>query len=122
MILYPAIDLKDGVCVRLVRGEMSQATVFNVEPADQARVFDQQGFSWLHLVDLNGAFEGYPVNQAAVERVLAAVAMPLTRPPPRPPGTHAAARRRRRRCRAGAGRPARGAPQPAAFHIGRRGF
>ena len=75
MILYPAIDLKDGVCVRLVRGEMSQATVFNVEPADQARVFDQQGFSWLHLVDLNGAFEGYPVNQAAVERVLAAVAI-----------------------------------------------
>jgi len=77
MILYPAIDLKDGACVRLVRGEMDQATVFNTDPAAQARVFAGQGFQWLHLVDLNGAFEGKPVNGAAVESVLASVTMPV---------------------------------------------
>ncbi len=77
MIIYPAIDLKDGVCVRLVRGEMSQATVFNLDPAEQARRFQDQGFQWLHLVDLNGAFEGRPVNGAAVERILAAVSIPV---------------------------------------------
>ncbi|CAK0777751.1 1-(5-phosphoribosyl)-5-((5-phosphoribosylamino)methylideneamino) imidazole-4-carboxamide isomerase [Azospirillaceae bacterium] len=77
MILYPAIDLKDGACVRLVRGEMDQATVFNTEPASQARMFQEQGFHWLHLVDLNGAFAGRPVNADAVERVLKSVTMPV---------------------------------------------
>jgi phosphoribosylformimino-5-aminoimidazole carboxamide ribotide isomerase len=77
MILYPAIDLKDGACVRLVRGEMSQATVFNTDPGEQARQFQEQGFEWLHLVDLNGAFEGRPVNAEAVDRILASVSMPV---------------------------------------------
>lgn len=77
MILYPAIDLKDGACVRLVRGEMSLATVFNTDPAEQARAFKAQGFEWLHLVDLNGAFAGKPVNGEAVERILKAVDMPV---------------------------------------------
>lgn len=77
MIIYPAIDLKDGACVRLLRGEMSQATVFNTEPADQARLFESQGFEWLHLVDLNGAFEGKPVNGQAVESILGAVTIPV---------------------------------------------
>ena len=77
MILFPAIDLKDGVCVRLVRGEMDQATVFNTDPGEQARRFQDQGFAWLHMVDLNGAFAGKPVNGAAVERVLASVAIPV---------------------------------------------
>jgi phosphoribosylformimino-5-aminoimidazole carboxamide ribotide isomerase len=76
MILYPAIDLKDGQAVRLLRGEMKSATVFNDDPAAQARVFEAVGFQWLHLVDLNGAFEGRPVNRAAVEAILAAVAIP----------------------------------------------
>ncbi len=73
MILYPAIDLKDGQCVRLVRGEMAQATVFNDNPAAQARTFRDQGFAWIHVVDLNGAFAGASVNAPAVEAVLAAV-------------------------------------------------
>ncbi len=77
MILYPAIDLKDGACVRLVRGEMSQATVFNTDPGEQARAFQEQGFEWLHLVDLNGAFAGRPVNGDAVERILASVTIPV---------------------------------------------
>lgn len=77
MIIYPAIDLKDGACVRLLRGEMSQATVFNNDPGDQARLFQSQGFQWLHLVDLNGAFEGKPVNGAAVEGILKAVTIPV---------------------------------------------
>ncbi|WP_373354043.1 1-(5-phosphoribosyl)-5-[(5-phosphoribosylamino)methylideneamino]imidazole-4-carboxamide isomerase [Pseudoroseicyclus sp. CXY001] len=72
MILYPAIDLKDGQAVRLLRGEMAAATVFNDSPADQARAFAAAGCSWLHLVDLNGAFAGKPVNAAAVEAILAA--------------------------------------------------
>jgi phosphoribosylformimino-5-aminoimidazole carboxamide ribotide isomerase len=76
MILFPAIDLKDGQCVRLVRGEMDQATVFNDDPAAQARAFEAQGFSWLHLVDLNGAFAGRPVNGAAVDAILAAAGIP----------------------------------------------
>jgi phosphoribosylformimino-5-aminoimidazole carboxamide ribotide isomerase len=71
MILFPAIDLKDGVCVRLLRGDMAQATVFNTDPAEQASRFAAQGFTWLHIVDLNGAFAGRPVNAEAVERVLA---------------------------------------------------
>ena len=76
MILYPAIDLKDGQAVRLLRGEMDTATVFNDDPAAQARAFQDAGFQWLHLVDLNGAFEGRPVNRAAVEAILAAVSIP----------------------------------------------
>jgi phosphoribosylformimino-5-aminoimidazole carboxamide ribotide isomerase len=77
MILFPAIDLKDGRCVRLVRGEMAQATVFNDDPAAQARTFAGQGFAWLHIVDLNGAFAGRPVNAAAVDAILAAVTIPM---------------------------------------------
>ncbi len=77
MILYPAIDLKDGRCVRLKRGEMAQATVFNDDPAAQARAFEAQGFTWLHIVDLNGAFAGRPVNAPAVEAILAAVSIPV---------------------------------------------
>jgi phosphoribosylformimino-5-aminoimidazole carboxamide ribotide isomerase len=76
MILYPAIDLKDGRCVRLLRGEMSAATVFNADPADQARQWERAGFAWIHLVDLNGAIEGKPVNGAAVEAILRAVTIP----------------------------------------------
>ncbi|WP_370160808.1 1-(5-phosphoribosyl)-5-[(5-phosphoribosylamino)methylideneamino]imidazole-4-carboxamide isomerase [Limimaricola soesokkakensis] len=72
MILYPAIDLKDGQAVRLLRGEMDKATVFNDDPAAQARAFVEAGTEWLHLVDLNGAFAGEPVNGAAVEAILAA--------------------------------------------------
>jgi phosphoribosylformimino-5-aminoimidazole carboxamide ribotide isomerase len=75
MILYPAIDLKDGACVRLVRGEMASATVFNDEPAAQARLFADAGFGWLHVVDLNGAFAGYSVNGAAVAAIRDAVGL-----------------------------------------------
>lgn len=77
LILFPAIDLKDGQCVRLKLGEMSQATVFNDDPADQAAIFERQGFQYLHIVDLNGAFAGKPVNGAAVEAILKAVTMPV---------------------------------------------
>jgi phosphoribosylformimino-5-aminoimidazole carboxamide ribotide isomerase len=77
MILFPAIDLKDGQCVRLERGEMARATVFNADPAAQARLFSDQGFRYLHIVDLNGAFAGAPVNGAAVEAILAAVSIPV---------------------------------------------
>ena len=73
MILFPAIDLKDGQCVRLLRGDMAAATVFNSDPADQAKRFVQAGCEWLHLVDLNGAVEGRPVNKAAVVSILEAV-------------------------------------------------
>jgi phosphoribosylformimino-5-aminoimidazole carboxamide ribotide isomerase len=73
MILFPAIDLKDGQCVRLRQGEMAQATVFNTDPASQARSFEEQGFEWLHVVDLNGAFEGRPVNEQAVAAIFDAV-------------------------------------------------
>ncbi len=76
MILYPAIDLKDGQCVRLVRGAMDQATVFNDDPAGQASAFQGAGCQWLHLVDLNGAFAGQPVNGAAVETILGAITIP----------------------------------------------
>src|SRR3546814_20580511 len=71
MILFPAIDLKDGQAVRLLRGEMASATVFNDDPAAQARAFADAGFRWLHLVDLDGAFAGRPANAAAVEAILA---------------------------------------------------
>ena len=76
MILFPAIDLKDGEAVRLQQGDMARATVFNRDPAAQARAFEQAGFAYLHLVDLDGAFAGKPVNAAAVERILAAVKIP----------------------------------------------
>ncbi|MEO3427815.1 1-(5-phosphoribosyl)-5-[(5-phosphoribosylamino)methylideneamino]imidazole-4-carboxamide isomerase [Pelagibius sp. CAU 1746] len=76
MILFPAIDLKDGQAVRLLRGEMESATVFNDDPAAQARSFVEAGFQWLHLVDLNGAFEGKPVNAPAVEAILKAIDIP----------------------------------------------
>jgi phosphoribosylformimino-5-aminoimidazole carboxamide ribotide isomerase len=77
MILFPAIDLKDGRCVRLVRGEMARATIFNDNPAEQARYFQELGFSHLHIVDLNGAFAGRPVNGAAIDAILAAVGLPV---------------------------------------------
>jgi phosphoribosylformimino-5-aminoimidazole carboxamide ribotide isomerase len=77
MILYPAIDLKDGACVRLVRGDMGVATVFNQDPAAQAATFRDQGFAWVHVVDLNGAFAGRPVNAEAVERIVDAVDLPI---------------------------------------------
>lgn len=76
MILYPAIDLKDGQAVRLLRGEMDAATVFNDDPAAQARAFVDAGCEWLHLVDLNGAFAGVPVNAAPVEAILAECDVP----------------------------------------------
>ncbi len=77
MILFPAIDLKDGRCVRLVRGEMASATVFNDDPAAQARAFADAGFAWLHVVDLDGAFAGESRNGAAVEAILAATGLPV---------------------------------------------
>lgn len=76
MILYPAIDLKDGQCVRLLRGDMSAATVFNIDPAAQALAFQEAGCDWIHLVDLNGAFAGAPVNADAVEAILSAIDVP----------------------------------------------
>ena len=76
MILYPAIDLKDGQCVRLFKGDMERATVFSDDPAAQARAFQDAGCEWLHLVDLNGAFAGAPVNGAAVEAILNTVSVP----------------------------------------------
>ncbi len=76
MILYPAIDLKDGQCVRLLHGEMDKATVFGDDPAAQAATFEAAGCDWLHLVDLNGAFAGAPVNAAAVEAILSRVTVP----------------------------------------------
>ena len=77
MILFPAIDLKDGQCVRLKLGEMASATVYNENPAAQALAFENQGFKWLHVVDLNGAFEGQSVNGAAVEAILKATKNPI---------------------------------------------
>jgi phosphoribosylformimino-5-aminoimidazole carboxamide ribotide isomerase len=76
VILYPAIDLKGGQCVRLVQGDMARATVFNADPAAQARDFANAGCAWLHLVDLDGAFAGAPMNEAAVDAILAAVDIP----------------------------------------------
>lgn len=77
MILFPAIDLKDGKCVRLKLGEMSEATVFNDDPVDQAQTFERQGFKYLHIVDLNGAFAGRPINADAVSAILKATTMPV---------------------------------------------
>ena len=77
MILYPAIDLKDGQCVRVVRGDLNTATVFNTEPAAQARAWAAAGFGWLHVVDLNGSVAGRAVNGAAIEAILEAVSVPV---------------------------------------------
>ena len=77
MILYPAIDLKDGQCVRVVHGDFATATVFNDSPADQARIWAEAGFEWLHVIDLTGSAEGKAVNGAAVEAILEAVSMPV---------------------------------------------
>ncbi len=77
MILFPAIDLKNGEAVRLQQGDMMRATVFSRDPAAQARAFAEQGFTYLHLIDLDGAFAGKPVNAAAVERVIATVKIPV---------------------------------------------
>jgi phosphoribosylformimino-5-aminoimidazole carboxamide ribotide isomerase len=75
VIIFPAIDLKDGVCVRLEQGDMARATVFNRDPASQAHTFEAQGFKYLHLVDLDGAFAGKPMNVSAVERILETVGL-----------------------------------------------
>ena len=77
MILFPAIDLKDGQCVRLKLGDMEQATVYNPDPGAQAKAFEDQGFEWLHVVDLNGAFAGETVNGAAVDAILKATKNPV---------------------------------------------
>ena len=77
MILFPAIDLKNGQCVRLQQGDMNRATVFNLDPAAQAATFERQGFEYLHIVDLDGAFAGRPQNAQAVEAILNAVTMPV---------------------------------------------
>jgi phosphoribosylformimino-5-aminoimidazole carboxamide ribotide isomerase len=77
VILFPAIDLKEGRCVRLKQGDMDQATIFNDDPAAQAATFEGQGFQWLHVVDLDGAFAGKPMNAAAVEAILKRVRFPV---------------------------------------------
>ena len=77
MILLPSIDIKDGLCVRLEQGDMTRATIFHRDPSMQAQVFETQGFEYLHIVDLDGAFAGRPVNAAAVERILEIVAVPV---------------------------------------------
>jgi len=77
MILYPAIDLKDGQCVRVVHGDFATATVFNENPADQAKTWVKAGFDWLHVIDLNGSVEGRAVNGAAVEAILKSVSIPV---------------------------------------------
>lgn len=77
MILFPAIDLKQGRCVRLKQGDMAQATIFNDDPAAQAATFEAQGFQWLHVVDLDGAFAGKPMNATAVEAILKRVSFPV---------------------------------------------
>ena len=77
MILFPAVDLKEGRCVRLIHGDMNQATIFNDDPAAQARAFEAQGFTYLHVVDLDGAFAGKPVNAQAVRSILRDVSMPV---------------------------------------------
>lgn len=77
MILYPSIDIKDGHVVRLQRGDMERATIFNDDPSDQARRFYDQGFEWLHVVDLNGAFAGQPINGQAVEKIVKTTKLPV---------------------------------------------
>ena len=77
MIIFPAIDLKDGVCVRLKKGMMEDATIFNTDPAAQAKIFEAQGFEWLHCVDLNGAFAGKSANSDAIRAIRAAIDLPI---------------------------------------------
>jgi phosphoribosylformimino-5-aminoimidazole carboxamide ribotide isomerase len=77
MILFPAIDLKEGVCVRLQQGDMARATVFHRDPAAQAHAFEAQGFEYLHIVDLDGAFAGKPMNARAIEHILEAISIPV---------------------------------------------
>jgi len=77
VILFPAIDLKEGHCVRLIQGDMAQATVFSDSPADQAASFESQGFEWLHIVDLDGAFAGKPVNAEAVRAIVKRISLPI---------------------------------------------
>lgn len=77
MILYPAIDLKEGKCVRLYKGEMDKATVFSESPAEQASAFEKAGFEWLHVVDLDGAFQGKPANEHAVKSILSHITIPV---------------------------------------------
>src|SRR6185295_6420483 len=77
MIIFPAIDLKDGVCVRLKKGVMEDATVFNTDPGAQAKSFAAQGFQWLHCVDLNGAFAGHSANAEAIKAIRAAITLPI---------------------------------------------
>lgn len=77
MIIYPAIDLKDGLCVRLYKGDMEKETVYNDNPAAQAREWQKAGFQWIHVVDLNGAVDGYPINIQAVQDIIAAVDIPI---------------------------------------------
>ncbi len=77
MILYPAIDLKDGQCVRVVRGDLNEATVFNTSPGAQAKIWADDGFHWIHVVDLNGAVQGKAINERAVEAILEAVSVPV---------------------------------------------
>ncbi|MGO4706556.1 1-(5-phosphoribosyl)-5-[(5-phosphoribosylamino)methylideneamino]imidazole-4-carboxamide isomerase [Microvirga sp. 2MCAF38] len=77
VILFPAIDLKEGRCVRLIQGDMDQATIFNDDPSAQAAAFEAQGFEWLHVVDLDGAFAGKPMNAAAVEGILKRIKIPV---------------------------------------------
>ena len=77
MIIFPAIDLKNGQCVRLKQGVMEEATVFNADPGAQAKIFEDQGFQWLHCVDLNGAFEGKSANSVAISTIRAAIKLPI---------------------------------------------
>ena len=84
MILFPAIDLKNGQCVRLEQGDMARATVFNLEPAAQARAFAAQGFEYLHVVDLDGAFAGKPMNAQAVDAMPISCTPIISTPPTRP--------------------------------------
>lgn len=77
MMLYPAIDLKDGKCVRLTQGDMAQAKIYNEDPAEQAMAFEKAGFSYLHLVDLDGAFQGKPANEHAIKAILSHITIPV---------------------------------------------
>jgi len=77
MILFPAIDLNNGECVRLFRGDLEQSTVFNNDPANQAKTFEIEGCQWIHVVDLNGAFEGKPVNDEAIQQIIREVSIPI---------------------------------------------
>jgi phosphoribosylformimino-5-aminoimidazole carboxamide ribotide isomerase len=77
VILFPAIDLKEGRCVRLIQGDMDQATIFNDDPSDQAKQFEDQGFEWLHIVDLDGAFAGKPMNSDAIRAITGKITIPI---------------------------------------------